>query len=588
MTKHTQRVTQPLENLVLGRAAQSADLMRDINTRIGAMYYTGPAGAIWKMVASQTATRSPLALRNIEKILKANRNKSDGFATEALRLRESIERSAAFESTSTSLFVEAYRDDIETQAQGLMNDRKAMMAEWRSHWGEVDARPANQGSNPMQIVEAAILEEGAERGTILRQARNDFLEMVETNPGQPPVVWLTLGWCLWQITLSDEEPTRFLVKTSQTSAPSFAASLAMRLLADFAAEYGFPQRAFDWLKKAEAADSSAELHAELALASSIFHDSTVTKKHLESALTARPGVIHYILSDPRSVTIGGDLLDVVVRVQFRLKRDARQACSNWAEASKEVAEAIRLSTGNLSVSHDLMEGHKAMLERIDQADLVCAGYLLHFCERSTVELLDAGLNSIATEYEKRCDAVSLARKGIDSLGAARENRVEQAMKVHEGDAEKARGLLKGMESTAQKVESGLTYGLVSGAGLFALYIFAYLLLQNEGIQIGATSPLGAFIIFVSALPIAIAVVVQISYGLRKAKADSDASVMVKNSRTVYNQAVLKADEVYREQLHDRRKALAQAEAELKKADTSLKYLNSYKSNRAPLTREKAA
>lgn len=588
MTKHTQRAHQPLESLVLGRPAQPSDLLHDVQTRIGSLFYTGPANGVWKLVASQTATRAPQALRNIEKIIRANKNKSEGFGIEAMRLRESIERSAAYDSNSTSLLVEAYRDDIENQAQNLMNDRRALLGEWRAYVGDVETRQQDPGSLVIKLIETAILEEGAERGTILRQARNELLEMIEQNPAQPPVVWLLVGWCLWQITLSDEEPTRFLIKVAQSSAPSFAASLALRLLAEFSQEYGYPQRSYEWLKKAEAADGSAELHAELALGSSIFHDSSITKKHLEAALTARPGVIHYILADPRSVTIGADILDVVVRVQFRLKRDARQACGNWSEASKEVAEALRLCGGNLAVSHDLAEGFKPMLERIDQADLVGAGYLLSHCEKNGADLVEAGLRTISGEYEKRCEGISIARKSIDSLGAARESRVEHALKLHEKDAETARQTVKAMEANAQKVESGLTYGLVSGAGLFTLYIFAYLLLQNEGISIGATSPLGGFIIFVSALPIAIAVVVQISFGLKKVKADAAASALVKSSRSVYNQAVLKADEIHREQLHEGRKVLAQAEGEVKKADSGMKSLNAYKNNRGTTIRERAA
>lgn len=514
----------------------------------------------------------------MDRIMKGLENRTDAFLKEAHCIREALEASAMVESSATSTIIEAYLFDIEAEVREFTDERLRLIGELAAVRASIGVGSSDRLATAQRLLDQAVLERGSDRGLLLREVRNTLIEISNSESIVHPIIWLLLGWTTWQLTESPLEAAPILARVAQHAVPSMATALSYRLLSYFAEQDEQPAKALEWAKMALDVRVTADICLDAGLTAAGLHDPSTAKSSFESALVQRASALLPALCDDRALLYGSELLEVAVRVQMRMRREGRQAITAWAAAAREVAEAQRICAGGLHVPYELMEGHKQTLDRLASADLITGGYLTRSSRENAVEVIDHAKKSLQGEYVKRCDAVSLARRSIESASAFRESRIEAAMRQQEEVRRRAEAALSGSDIEAEKAEKGSIFGFASGCALFALYMISYLILADRGTVIGAGTPVGFTAISLSAIPIVVAVAIQVRHALRRIALEARCNEVIKRAATSYEEASQEADDVYREQMKHHRKALSTADAELRKVESAMRHLGLHRAS----------
>jgi low affinity Fe/Cu permease len=487
-------------------------------------------------------------------------------------LREAIEGAGMLDLAPNSTLAEAYFDDIECEVRDVVQERQALQEELSALRGPYDPRGIDRIGNIQKLIDAAVLERGTERGMLLREARNELSELTLSQTVIHPSIWYTLGWVTWQLSENYVEVTPILAKAAHHPAPTTAGYLALRMLAYFAGLDQMPIRAYECARKALDMNQTPEAYVDAGLCAIDMHDPTSAKSHFESALVMRPGSLIGALSDDRILNCGSELIEVAIRVQTRLRRDGRQAAACWSAASREVADAQRICGGGVHVAYDLMESHKSIAERFDEADIIVGGYLNRLCRDSALDVVEEAKTSLQAEYAKRCDAVSMARRSIEHAGTNRENRVRMALQRQEEVVRRAKSALTKSEVESEKAEKNSVFGFGSGCAMFALYTVSYVVLADRGTVIGITTPVGVAATLVSAIPILSAIWIQVAYVMKRMALEAKVNEIIRRANLTFDDASHDADDIYREQMKHSRRALSSAETELRKVESAMRSL----------------
>ncbi|HWD41078.1 MAG TPA: hypothetical protein VG944_19675 [Fimbriimonas sp.] len=588
MTKPGQRLDQKLEILALGHPPQREDWLQDIRLRMGLMFIDAPKKDLSTLLGARLKKRAGFAMSHLERMSKSLEGRPEGFQAEAARLREAVERSATIESGSGSTLAEAFLDDMDVESQGILGERQALQKEWTEFREAIGAGPLDTIGKAQKTIEQAFLESGSDRGSLFREARAILTTAAEEHPAVHPVLWLYLGWTVFQITESPDEVAPLLKRVCEFSYPSVSAYFAYRLLAHFEEAEGAYARGYEWLKKAIEMHVTPEVHCEAALSMASLHEPSLAKAHVEGALTDRAGSIVALLADDRILNMGNDLLDVAIRVQSRLRREGRQATSAWAIAAKDVADAQRMCGNGMHVPYELLESHKTIETRLETADIVSAGYLTRFAYRNAKEVRDAGQKALKAEHARRCDALSLSRKAADTVSGLREQKVLLAQRSHSDMVSAANEALAAADAESAKAEQLAIRGFASGLVLFGLYVFSYMVLASRDIVIGLTSPIGVLMMVTTALPVAGGLLIHVAAGYKRSGVQTRVREAIKKAARGLDEAGKEADDFYRDQMSLHRKNLTVVEAELKKAEQALRTLNKPKPAESARVRKKAA
>lgn len=576
MSSTSQSVDQGIEVQVFGRQPLAEDWLKDIRIRSSLVFMSLSAKDLSRLFTTRLIVRSGWAVPHAERIVKGLDSRTEAFRTEALRLREAVEGSATLETSAGTTLSEAYQDEIDCEVRDFMLERQRLQDEWNALKGPFDPRAIDRVGNVQKLIDAAVLERGSERGMLLREARTILTEMSQSQTVVHPVVWLYLGWTMWQLSENWVEVAPILAKAAQHPAPTTAAFVAMRLMSDFAALDDMPIKAYEWSRRALEIHQTAEAFVDAGLCAAALHDPSLAKSHFENALVLRAGSLIAALADERVLNCGSELIEVAVRVQMRLRRDGRQTAAAWAAAAREVAEAQRLCGGGLHMPFELMEAHKGIIERLDGADLVIGGYVNRLCKENAIEVVDHARKGLQGEYAKRCDAVSMARRSIEHAGMSRDHRMQAALQQQEETNRQAKAALAQCDLDSEKTEKNSVFGFGSGCAMFALYMVSYVILADRGIVIGITTPIGIGATVVSAIPILSAVCLQIGCMFKRMALENRANEIVKQAANSYEEASRDADDNYRDQMKHCRKNLSCAESELRKVESAMRSLGIYR------------
>jgi tetratricopeptide (TPR) repeat protein len=563
---------QTLELQVLGRPFQAEDWLKDIRLRTSLLFLPLPVRDVNRLLATRTAKRSAWAIPHGERIIKSLENRTEAFLIEVNRIREAVEASAYVESASGTAIAEAYLDDLEFETKEIIEDRLKLQAEWNLLRPSGPVRPNDRVTQVLRYLEQAMLERGADRGVLLREARNALIEIGNSQPVVHPILWLVQAWATWQLTDNYLEALPILQRVDQHPIPSVASALAYRLLAHFSQLHESPNKAFEYAQKSLFIRDTSDSLLDAALCASALHDPQNAKAYYEKALIKRPGVLITALSDDQCLITGTELLEVAVRVQLNLRRDGRRAVSDWVSAVRQVVEAQRTCPGGLHMPHELMEGHKFTLQRLEDCDLAVGGYLTRTSRENALEVMEAAQKSLQSEYVKRADAVSMARRSIDSAAIWRDERLREAASEQEAVNRRATAMLTNFDSHADRAEKGSLFGFGGGCVLFALYMVSFLILSDRGVPIGVTTPVGFVATAVSTTPILIAIGLQVANGFKRLALESRVQETFKNSKSKTENASADVEDDYREQVKQHRRALAAADGELKRVESAMRCL----------------
>ena len=572
MATSTPPADQALEFQVFGRSLQTEDWLRDIRLRSSLLFLPLPVRDVNRLLITRMARRSSWAIPHGERIIKSLENRTEAFLTEISRIRESLEASAHIETAGGTTIGDAYMDDVDHECKDLIEERQKLQAEWGLLRPPGPARTGDRVAQAQRYFEQAMIERGSDRGILLREARNALIEVGNAQPIVHPILWLAQGWATWYLTENYLEVVPILQRVEQHPIPSVASSVAYRMLSYFAELDQSPSKAFEWAQKSLEIRQTADSCLDAGMCALALHDPGIAKAYLEQALVLRSGSLIAALGDERSLIGGSELLEVAVRVQLRLRRDGRRSVSAWATAAREVGEAQRICPGGLHMPHELMEGHKQVLERFEDCDLIVGGYLTRSSAESAVEVLDCAKKNLQGEYVKRCDAVSMARKSIEGAGAWRDSRVKAALTEQEEMNRRANALLVQSDDDAERAERGSLFGFAGGCALFAIYMVSFLILADRGVPIGITTPVGIMATIVSAVPIICAIGLQIAHAFKRVALENRVEETLKKTKIAHEQASADADDEYREQIKQHRRTLAGADAELKKVEAAMRAL----------------
>ncbi len=525
-----------------------------------------------RLLAGRVARRSTRAVPHSDKIIKGLESRTEAFNTEISRLREALDGAAFIESASGTSLADAYLDDLDFETRELLDERQKLLAEWNLLRPAGPVRTNDRIAQAQRYIEQAMLERGADRGVLLREARTALNEVANSQAVVHPILWLAQGWATWQMNDHHGDAVPMLEKVDAHPVPSVACSIAYRLLAYFSLMDEMPVKALEYAQKAVQARETPESCIDLAMMASTMHDPQTAKAYYEKAFTLRPGSIIGALSDDRCLTTGTELLEVAVRVQLNLRREGRQAVTAWVASARQVSEAQKACPGGLHMPHDLMEGHKHTLQRLEDCDLIIGGYLTRFSRECSFEVGDYARKSLQAEFVKRCDAVSLARRSITNAAAWRENRLRSAKTEREEMEKRAKATLDQFDAETERSEKASLFGFGAGCALFGLYIVSFMILEGRGVEIGITTPVGLIATGISAVPILVAIGMQAAHALKRLSMEGQVQDALRATKAAGERTAADVDDEYRDQLKHHRKTLAIADAELKKVESAMRCL----------------
>jgi hypothetical protein len=569
VASQVQEAAKKLEIAALGRPAQREDWIRDIGLRLGLIQADPSRSELIKLLAERFKFRSAYAKPALDTILIPLENRSDGFLLEVKKAREMLDRSSVVDFSANGFASEVFYSHLETEADEIL----AQIAEVQDEWA--DFQDFLESKNEIVIDIPKTLrnlchEVGSDRISLARELKIAYLGLFNSQQECPPVVHLSYAWVCLQLGEPKDEILSLLASASRCLAPSVSSHLCCRLLSELYQRDGHHLRAAEWAKRAIEQRNCAEGNIEMALLASEMHEVSTAKPYMEEALIRRSASLLGLLADDRCIGLGTDFLDVLVRVQMRLRREGRQFILNWEAASKEIIEMQRTFEGDLLISHELLESHKTVPDRLADADLLSAGYLIQYCQESKDELRLAAQTSLEKDFERKREALTAARLGIDSVGTARENRLAQARLENDVRIKQTHQLIANLAVRSKLAEKQSVMWFGSGCGLFGFYMIAKVVMGMVGNSVDLPPAIGGVLIGIAALPIILSIGLQIHHGLTRAAAEIAIREKVSSANKAMSKGELEADEIHREQIANARKTLIDAESALRKVEAALK------------------
>ncbi len=561
-----------IELAALGRPVLREDFIRDLDLRLGLIFVAPSQNDLIKLFSQRLRIRSTSARTVLDQLMISLENRPEAFQTELKKLRDVVHRCSTIDFNESNPVAEAFYSYLEAEAEDFIKLQKLVAREWKEFQDYLETRSEVVANIP-KALKALTSENGFARQSAGRELKHVFNLLFNTVQELPPVVPLTYVWVSSQIGESDSDFAQVLGKANLSVNASGASHLICRYLSEIYTKEGNLPRAIEWSKLAIEHQNTAEANVEAALLASELHEPSYAKPFIEEALMQRPGSVMSFLADERSVGLGVDFLDIVVRVQMRLRREGRQHAIDWAESAKEVLEKQRSLGLELPISHELLEGHKTVEARLADADIIVAGSLIRYCDTSQADLKKSVKSCLEKEFDHKRDELTAARLSIDAIGANREKRVQSAKAENDKRLSSANAQLNAINAKAKAVERQSLLLFSSGCGLFGLFVLAKLFLHNVDALNDLSSGLGLFCLLVSGVPILIAVGLQIHHGVTRAAMEAIVREKVLDANRKFSQIELEANDVHRDQLAVGRKNLAETEAQLKKIETALRTIS---------------
>ncbi len=570
MASQIQSSATKLELAALGRPANREDWIRDIHLRVGICFLNSTHNELVKVAADRLRFRAAYARPGLDELMSSLENRPEGFLSELQKIREILDRCSGIDFNDSSTVAEVYYSHLESEAELMLSQQKQIAKEWQDFQTYLDASTEVVANIP-RAIRTMCRETGQARAALVLELRNLFASLFTTHQDVPPVVHLSYVWVSMQTNEPSEELLAQLTLGAQQVGSSLASQFCCRLLGEMYARDGQFARAAEWTKRSLEFNPTAEAQVEMALLAAEMHEPLLAKPYVEDALTRRPSSIVHFLADERCVNLGSVFLDIVVRVQARLRRDGRQYILNWASAAKDVLDLQKSLGGmELAISHELLEGHKSIDSRLADADILTAGALVRYCEECTSELRAGAKASLEQQFDRQREVLTAARLGIDAIGVARESRIQKARDENLAQLQGVQSVVSGVTAKAKRIEKQSILWFGSGCGLFGFYLITKLVLQFAGSSVEISSEMGFVLLGIAGVPVLLSIGLQVYHGLSRASMEISIREKVSEVNKKLRQAELEADDFHRDQMAIGRKNLADAEAQLKKIEAALR------------------
>lgn len=570
----TTRSTRELQEIILGPSATPDDWVSDLKSRIS-ICWTAISGR--DVIAFQNARLERLldyAAQGINEILKSATSPNGAHTTELGYLHKTIVEARGLGSLGggASPISDMLWDTAEAMTEEILFERGEIKREIAALGRYLERTQKQALQEAFSAIDDALSNEDYERLMALRDAKETFSNVqMELGEDYPPVALLAQAWLTSLMNYASSEILTLLNDTVQRSGegPSVSAHLALRMLADLRAqreEYPEALRCAQLMIHVRASTGALIDAARYAV---MARSNDEALRYVSLAVEKAPHSILSVLGDPILRKIGEPLLDLVVRLQWKARHAASQEIDGWVSQAKKITKAESTAEAKLQLPQSLMPDKQMNLM---EADLLTAGYWRERAIEGRKNVLLRGVEALEHVRRERFTRTELYRHNIDACWDRREKAVDEALRVQELSARRARSTLQTSNNEAERLQRGCVFGLGSGCAVMSFYVAATILLGFRGMQIGLDSPLGTACVVLALTPITISVVLQVAFGFRRLALDSQVGRAIAAAGSGYEQSVHEADRIYRRDVERFRELLAGAEKELEKVETALRGL----------------
>lgn len=293
-----------------------------------------------------------------------------------------------------------------------------------------------------------------------------------------------------------------------------------------------------------------------------------------------------LLACPEMIEIAGDVLEALVQKQRVARQEIGLELAAWNSDANRIKQAGKVANSSLMCLYDLDSSRKHLASQIAGADLFSAISLTHQARDARHEAVRLANQQLGFEYSESVNKLEMAQSGINLAWIDREAMIEAAIVRQKTEVNVARQALHSSLRESEKNQFGCVVAMGSGCGAFVLYLFIAGILTTQGIGAGFGTIFGWFGLAASGIPILVAVMSQIAYGVRRSVLDKALHDKMKLAQIAYEVAAKQADKYYREQVRKFKQGLEEVEIRAKRLEESLEILNARR-EKAPLLRSGA-
>lgn len=426
-------------------------------------------------------------------------------------------------------------------------------------------------------LEAGLSDVGLARSDALRTSRSEATAIAESSSIDFCTVGaLIAGLANWKLTRGLHETKRLLRRSwgrAQRESDPISWPIASFLghLEQLDGDYDLAWSALSFA--AEHANDSETILDAARLAIHL-HKWDQARKLVYKGLDASDLFAIRVLACSEMIEIAGDVLEALVQKQRATRQEIGVELAAWNQDMNRIKQGQKKAESAFSFLDSLDQARKQVANQIATADLFTGISLIHQARNARQEGVCLANQQLGFEYAEVVKQLEKAQGGIDHAWVERESMIETAISRQTAEVKAARQALQQSLIESEKSQSGCALALGSGCGAFVLYLFVAGILTAQGIAAGFGTIFGWFGLAASGLPIAMAVMTQLSYGAQRATLDKVLHEKIKHAQLSYEIAAKQADRYYREKVLKFKEGLGDVEIRARRLEDALQVLNS--------------
>ncbi len=584
MSKSIDLVLEQAQEIVFGDSVELVDWLYGIAFTVPLLSFDLEGADAIRLQAERLSNLKGAAALNFDRAVLALSGKPPAFHAEVERLRSGMAAmteaakiahpKAESLSKGDDLLRASLFSLLDDEVVDLANEHQVLNRMLMDEVDSFDPAGRDKIAHADRLIVDATGETGTERSTLLREARR-ILQVESREPGgeSAPVLWSRLAWMTWLLSVNVDETIEILetALSMRSMASRHGFSMLARMYAYFLAQRGQFTEAYRWSSTAaEIAPGTGVLH-ERASYSAATGRGDRAKKDIEVFLKRGRLSILLAFADPFISSFAKDVLDMAVKEQLRIRKDAATAVSAWVGFAKKVTEARRL-VGTLPIPRPLLEGAQEAASAVGHANFIVATDLISRAQMSRHKLSEVAHRSLDAERKRHEEVANACRRALEDAWSHQEEYMESALAAQREAVLRLRQMLADPQGLGSKAQRGCAWGLGSGCSIFAIYIFLAGFLAMRGIEIGPESPFCIAAVIAAGVPVLAAIIQQLIYQVKKMEMDDRLNRQIRLTNAAFEKAIQQTEERYQVQMNKLREQLEAAESELKKYDEALKLL----------------
>lgn len=260
--------------------------------------------------------------------------------------------------------------------------------------------------------------------------------------------------------------------------------------------------------------------------------------------------------------LGARILGVALRAQARAQDEAMREVKLWRASVERLGEAEKASEHEAAIPSSLRSGYLTIDKDILKASFFEANRIRLLAESSKREVVGGGAREFREELIRRENLTKIARAQLDAAWQFREQSLQAAMERRDAADRAAREQMMAGLPSPEVMQRGC--GWVAGLGCLggAGYMSMVVLVAGFGPDTTAGRVGLAFL----AIPVVIAVFVQLAFGMKRLALEGDLYKVLNDSQQSYLDECDRIEASYNNKLPALRDAVEKAEAQQKKAE----------------------